>query len=200
LKTHIDIVRDFDIHLLLELQDMAQKMRFLLLEDRRFTEDKSIVEEQYEHGLYKIANWAHLVTVAPQTGSRVIQGLRQVGLQMGRGALLHSDFHSTSALLQESIQDQYVDLAREFSDYIVGFVSPQKLTDQPYFVHMSPRISFISNAIHNPLPTNTPEQAIIEADSDVMIVGEPILYSTEPVKAAEMYRKAGWDAYQNKIS
>src|SRR5690606_19882198 len=63
LKTHIDIILDFDAdETILKLKDIATKHNFLLMEDRKFADIGNTQELQFAYGTFKISNWADLVT------------------------------------------------------------------------------------------------------------------------------------------
>src|SRR5690606_34778504 len=63
LKTHIDIITDFDPDTtILPLKDLAAKHNFLLMEDRKFADIGNTQELQFSYGIYKISNWADFVT------------------------------------------------------------------------------------------------------------------------------------------
>ncbi|MBC7555848.1 MAG: orotate phosphoribosyltransferase, partial [Chryseobacterium sp.] len=63
LKTHIDILIDFDFdETILPLKELAKKYNFLLLEDRKFADIGNTQELQFSNGIYKISSWADLVT------------------------------------------------------------------------------------------------------------------------------------------
>lgn len=46
---------------------------------------------------------------------------------------------------------------------------------------------------------STPEQVIHNKGSDVIIVGRGILEAPDRLKAAESYRKSGWEAYTKRL-
>lgn len=45
----------------------------------------------------------------------------------------------------------------------------------------------------------TPEEVVCNKGSDVIIVGRGILGAPDRLKAAESYRKSGWEAYAKRL-
>ena len=62
LKTHMDILMDFEPQIPLTLKELAEKHDFLLFEDRKLADIGKTVEEQMR-GPFQIGSWADLVTV-----------------------------------------------------------------------------------------------------------------------------------------
>lgn len=46
---------------------------------------------------------------------------------------------------------------------------------------------------------STPEEVLCNKGSDVIIVGRGILEAPDRLKAAESYRKSGWEAYTKRL-
>ena len=81
LKTHIDILLDFDAdQTILPLKDLAQKYNFLIMEDRKFADIGNTQELQFAYGTYKISNWADLVTAQVIAGYESLDCFRNVGV------------------------------------------------------------------------------------------------------------------------
>lgn len=199
LKTHIDIIEDFDNDLLLQLQELAEEERFLILEDRKFADIGNTVLHQYEGGIYNIARWAHLATVHSVPGPGVIEGLRKIGLDIGRGILLLAEMSSSGSLAKGSYTEETLEMARRYSDFVIGFIAQRKLTDEPFFIHMTPGVSFADSGDSLGQQYNSPEYVIAEKGSDLIIVGRGIIHAEDPAAAAKQYQEAGWRAYERRI-
>jgi orotidine 5'-phosphate decarboxylase subfamily 1 len=194
LKTHIDILTDFSNEAIEQLVQLAQKHQFLIFEDRKFADIGNTVKQQYRDGIYKIASWSHLTNAHIVPGPGIIEGLKEVGLPLGRGLLLLAQMSSQGSLATGNYTEAAVKMAEMHSDFVIGFISQQKLVDDPRFIHMTPGVN-LSKA-GDPLGQNyhTPEIVIGKNESDVIIVGRGILEAQDPLKEALIYQKAGWDA------
>lgn len=78
LKTHIDIVDDFDHAKVAQLVELSRRHNFLIFEDRKFADIGNTVKSQYTQGVYKISSWAHIVNSHSICGSASLKGFKTV--------------------------------------------------------------------------------------------------------------------------
>lgn len=196
LKTHIDILTDFTPGLIKNLRELARAHRFLLFEDRKFADIGHTVKLQYQEGIYRIADWADIINAHSLPGPGIVQGLAESGQSEPRGVLLLAGMSSNGNLFSEQYTQQTLQMAEQFPETVMGFVSQHRISPDPRWIHFMPGIQFVEKGDALGQRYTTPKQAILECQADVIIVGRGILHAKNPLDAAKAYREAGWEARQ----
>lgn len=200
LKTHIDIIGDFDAQLPAKLRAAADKHQFLLFEDRKFADIGNTVLQQYQGGVYRISDWAHITNAHPLPGPGIIEGLKKVGLPKGNALLLLAQLSSAGSLIDRAYTEATVEMALRYPDFVIGFICQERLTEEPSLIHMTPGVQLASKGDALGQQYNTPHHAIVEKESDIAIVGRGVFQHSNPKQAAAEYREAAWDAYQQRLA
>lgn len=194
LKTHIDIVANFNDDLVNTLVELKEKHDFLIFEDRKFADIGNTVQLQYSQGVYKIVDWADITNAHVVPGPGIIEGLQDVGLEKGRALLLLAEMSSEGNLATGEYTTAAVKMAEEYSDFVIGFIGMKQLSDDPKFITMTPGVKLGGGGDSLKQQYNTPGSAV-SGGSDVIIVGRGIYEAADPITEAKSYRKAGWEAY-----
>ncbi|MCP5469626.1 MAG: orotidine-5'-phosphate decarboxylase [Chlamydiales bacterium] len=192
LKTHIDIVTDFTPDLPHRLRELAEKHNFLLFEDRKFADIGNTVKWQYRDGIYRIADWADITNAHLTPGPGIVEGLKSVGLERGRALLLLAEMSSKGSLTHPK---EAMKWAEEHAEFIIGFICTHKLHSD--FIHFTPGVKLGEGGDAFGQQYLTPERAIKERGTDVIIVGRGIYGSDDPKSIAQKYREIGWEAYSS---
>lgn len=199
LKTHIDIIEDFTPQLITELSAIAQQHNFLIFEDRKFADIGNTVKYQYARGIYHIVDWAHMVNAHTISGAGIIEALKSEGLPRGRGLILLAEMSSAGNLAYGTYTEKTIKMAEAHSDLVIGFITTKKLDTKPYFINFTPGINLEITADSLKQQYVTPETAILERGTDIIIVGRGIYRATNPLAMTRKYREEGWKAYHTLL-
>lgn len=211
LKTHIDVLSTFSPEITKRLMELAKKHNFLIFEDRKFADIGNTVKLQYAEGIYRIADWANIVNIHIVPGPGVIQGIGSVINErkdgMPRGILILAQMSSEGTLAYGDYTKKAVEMADANKDVVAGYIGNggdtgqlKELASMNFAGHviMTPGIQIQSKKDDLGQRYTSPEEAIL-AGSDCIIVGRGIYKAEDPVATARAYRKAGWDAYIQRI-
>jgi len=199
LKTHMDIITDFDWDLIIQLKQLATTHKFLIIEDRKFADIGSVVQLQCRDGMYKCAQWADLVTVHAVCGLESIKALEMVADDPNatlRGILLISQLSCKGNLIDSNYRNQAIAMAQD-SNFVIGLIAQESCGD-PTLLTFTPGISMSQKGDSLGQQYNSPEHAIHHNGTDLIIVGRAIYNAADPATATQEYRKIAWDAYKNR--
>ena len=203
LKLHVDLITDFSPLLIKQLQELAEQHQFFILEDRKFADIGHITAQQYTGGIYQIAKWADLVTVHSLPGPGIIEGLRKAAQKVtnayDRGCLLLAEMSSSHNLLTNDYTNSTLELAKQYPDFVVGFIAQKRWLSEPDFLYFTPGISVSASSDTLGQSYSDPRVAIVERGSDVIIVGRSITEASSPKRAAQDLRKHAWNAYKSRL-
>jgi orotidine 5'-phosphate decarboxylase subfamily 1 len=199
LKTHIDIVEDFTPELTYKLTQLAIKHNFLIFEDRKFADIGNTVKSQYQKGIYHIADWAHMVNAHSLPGSGIVSGLAEIGLPKQRGLLLLAEMSSANNFFEPNYTQKTVTMAEQFPEFVMGFIAQRKLSSHPGWIYLTPGVQLAEKNDALGQQYITPQAALIQNQTDIIIVGRGILHAPDPLLAAQQYRAFGWEAYQDSL-
>ncbi len=195
LKTHIDIIADFDQDLIIQLKKIAEHYHFLIFEDRKFADIGSTVQHQYQGGIYHIAEWADIINAHTVPGPGIIAGLKSIGLPLQRGLLLLAEMSSSGNLAQGAYTEATLAMAQQNKDFVIGFIAQHKLLPDPDFIYLTPGVNLQQPGDALGQQYLDPTTVILNHGSDIIIVGRAIYQSAEPVAVAKKYRELSWQAY-----
>lgn len=191
LKTHIDILNDFDAdQTILPLKDLATKYNFLLMEDRKFADIGNTQELQFAYGTYKISNWADLVTAQVIAGYDSLECFRNVGVVAILG------MSSKGTLTDSHYREEATKIALSHPN-VFGGVAQNKIPNE--LLLFTPGINLAESGDGKGQQYNTPHHAFTQLETDFMIVGRGIYKSDDAEKSALNYKIAGWNAYQESL-
>lgn len=191
LKTHMDIVSDFDYAATIsQLKSIAQKHNFLLMEDRKFADIGNTQELQFTEGIYRISEWADFVT------AQVIGGYESLNCFSNVGVVAIIGMSSRGTLTNDEYRNEAAKIALSHPN-VMGGVSQNALPQE--LLLFTPGVSLQDKGDGKGQQYNTPEHVFENLHSDFMIVGRGLYKAEEPDKAAELYKTSGWNAYLKSL-
>ncbi len=199
LKIHCDAIDDYDKEFPVRLRALAQKHDFLIWEDRKFADIGAITLKQYTGGIFRIADWADMVTVHSIAGDGTIQALKSTEKTKDAAFLLLAQMSSANTLAQGDYTTKTVELALQHPNNVIGVICREKLSDSPGLLHFTPGVQMAEGGDAFGQQYLTPDRVINELGSDIIIVGRGILQAKDPLAEAQRYQKAGWDAYSKRV-
>lgn len=215
-KTHVDIIDDFESTLIDRLKELSSRHDFVIFEDRKFADIGNTVAMQYSSGVYKIAGWSHITNAHPVPGPSIITGLSSVGLPLGRGLLLLAEMSTRGNLATGAYTEQAVQMARAHRDFVIGFVAQQRMDgvgatakdagEDEDFLILTPGVGLDSRGDTMGQQYRTPREVVFESGCDVIIVGRGVYGKGNGVdtafvqEQAERYKREGWAAYEERIA
>jgi len=194
LKTHIDTMEDFSDDVIADLLRLAKEHNFMIFEDRKFADIGNTVKMQYGKGIHHIADWADFTNAHIVPGPGVIEGLREVGLPLGRGLLLLAEMSSAGSLAVGEYTNTAYEWAQKYNDFVCGFIGKGNAAVPKSMIVMTPGINLENGGDALGQQYQTPQHAI-ETGTDVIIVGRGIYTADDPKVAAQQYPQAGWESY-----
>lgn len=198
LKTHIDIIDDFTPQLIKQLRSVADRKNFLLFEDRKYADIGHTTQLQFTQGIFAPAKWADLVTVHALPGPGILEAISQSCIDHKCGALLLLEMSTHENLLTPAYCTLAHDIAARFPDIITGIIAQKSIPDSPWLT-LTPGIKMQVGKDATGQRYNTPETAIIENGTDIIIVGRGITQAPNIVESANQFQVKGWQLYQQRL-
>ena len=191
LKTHIDIIKDFDHDkTILPLVDLARKHNFLLMEDRKFADIGSTQELQFSKGVYQISKWADMVTSHLIAGKKSLECFKNVGVIAILG------MSSQGTLTDAHYQEEGLKIVEEQPN-IMGCVAQRKINKETLL--FTPGVSLEQSGDDKGQQYNTPDHVFHTLHTDFIIVGRGVYQAEDAEKSSKNYREIGWEAYEKSL-
>ncbi len=205
-KTHIDILNDFNGSFVPRLVNLAKKKNFLIFEDRKFADIGNTVRKQFTEGVYKIADWANFITIHSLPGEGILSGLFEETNSNCSGFMLAA-MSAKGNLISDSYTRHTIDMGKKYSKWISGFIGFAKTIDDlkklktkipDDMLLLMPGVNLESKSDKMGQQYVTVQSAIA-GGADLIIVGRGIITADDPKAKASLYRETAWQALiQNK--
>ncbi len=198
LKTHVDILTDFNEQFVINLQEYARRYNFLIFEDRKFADIGNTVRKQYRSGIYRIAGWSDTVTVHGIPGEGILQGLFE-GLE-GKAGFLLAKMSSKGNLMNETYTRKILAMGQTHAKYVSGYIGyGQSVAEIRRLKNKIPKGQLLLmpgiklQAGKDSLGQQyTGVTEAIEGGADLIIVGRGIIAQNDVKKAVKEYQSASY--------
>ncbi len=198
LKTHGDIVHQFDANTAAELLRLATEHQFLIFEDRKIADVPHIATLQAIRGSHWISNWAHFISVHGIAGEGPLKALSEC-LSKECGILLVAQMSSAGNLITKAYTNKVVRMGKRYPSLVAGFIAQELVSNDAGHIHMTPGVALCRHTSTDGQQYLSPQQVIRDNGSDVIIVGRAIYESQNQLAAAQTFRRLGWNAYLERI-
>lgn len=199
LKTHIDILEDFDKSLIDILNKLKKQYNFLILEDRKFSDIGKTFYNQLFRGIYRINEWADIITIHGISSDGMLKyldtSILNSEMKMSKitripKILIVAEMSSLNNIIDTSYTNTCYKIAVKYSHLVLGFICQHKFVDDENYLFLTPGIKLNSlNKNHsvNDQNYNTPSLAFNNG-IDVIIVGSGIYNCEDPLMIIEKYK------------
>lgn len=174
----------------------------MLFEDRKFADIGSTVAHQYESGIYRIVEWADIVTVHAIPGPGIITGLKSVtkDTMQPRAILLLAEMSSQGNLCNADYARATIAMAEEHKDFVLGFISQRRTRETGAdFLIFTPGVSLTTTADALGQQYNSPANVVAQG-TDIIIVGRGIYKAKDVLAETIRYKEAGYNALVSRTA
>ena len=201
LKTHVDLVDDWNPEAWTRFCKAAHEANLLIFEDRKFADIGKISRSQMA-GIYDVRSWSDLVTAHLISGPDIVDGLQAAWTDVGRagGVLLLAQMSSRGNLLHPAYTTEVVGKGTAHNG-VFGFIGngsrPEELQQLRSAVGeekmiWTPGVNLEVGDGEMGQLYGDPTEAVL-AGSDCIIVGSGIHKASDPGASAKAYAAASWN-------
>jgi orotidine 5'-phosphate decarboxylase subfamily 1/orotate phosphoribosyltransferase len=201
LKTHVDILNDFNPEFILKLNNYSKDYDFMVFEDRKFADIGNTVKHQYLNGIYRIKDWSDFVTVHAISGEGIMQGLF-TGVK-NRSSFLLAKMSSKGNLMNDTYTRNVFDIGEKYAEVVSGYICHSTNKKELKLLKnkipngqlmLTPGVNLVQGNDATGQQYITVEDAI-ESGADCIIVGRDIIAAENPREKAKEYRERAWKCY-----
>lgn len=200
-KTHVDILNDYNGSFVPRLLNLAKEKNFLIFEDRKFADIGNTVRKQFTEGAYKISGWADFVTVHSLPGEGILTGLFD-GTNANCAGFMLAAMSAKGNLISDTYTRNTIEMGKKNSKWVSGFIGFAKTVDDlkklkakipDDMLLLMPGVNLESKGDKMGQQYVTVQSAI-EGGADLIIVGRGIIAADNPAEKAKIYREEAWQA------
>ena len=204
-KTHVDILEDYSFVFVERLKEMADKLDFMVFEDRKFADIGNTVRKQYRDGVYKISDWSDFITVHGLPGPGILDGLFDELEEPGSSFLL-AKMSAAGNLFSDNYSRQVMEMGQNYPQWVSGFIGFAESREEIMILRnkipsgmllLMPGVNLLKNEDNLGQRYVTVEEAV-SGGADLIIVGRGIYEAEDPVLTAMRYKDIAWNSLSNR--
>ena len=184
LKTHIDILEDYDPSVNKKLNKLKQKYNFVIFEDRKFSDIGKTFDRQL-NGFYKISEFADIITIHGICAEGMLNYIETNKCIIPK-ILIVSQMSSSGNIIDTNYTVNCYNIAKKYSKHVIGFISQTKFVNDDKFLFLTPGVRLIETKKDDQI-YNTPDTAF-KKGSDIIIVGSGIYSLKYPLELINKFK------------
>lgn len=196
IKLHCDIIDDFDMDFIENINRICKENKILIFEDRKFADIGYIFKKQFQGGNHKISSWVNLITVHSLVGDGTIKEFGKIKKE-NQGILLIANMSNKNNNFDEKYKKSTIKLANKNKENVIGFICQNKVCDDT-FLHFIPGVNINAKNDNSDQRYITPKIAI-NRGADIIIVGRGIISQKNVLESCILYKNICWDLYKNLL-
>jgi uridine monophosphate synthetase len=187
-KLHVDIIKDFSFEFIQQLRALANEQRFLIIEDRKFADIGNTQLLQLTEGIYRIAEWADIITIHLISGEAALKALQEWKSDKKPALLPVIEMSSAGALTDKSYIERCKEMMKKYPE-VIGAVCQQTSLEMP-LLKCTPGVNLETASDGKGQQYNTPMHVLQQLRSDFLIVGRGLYTHADPAQEAMRYVEA----------
>ena len=191
LKTHVDIICDFDNTFIERINHMKKQHNFLVIEDQKYSDIAVIVQKKYTNSIYKVKEWADIITIHGTVGDDSIKILAEQNINM----LLIAQLSTSNNLITKDYTDKIIEIAKQ--NNVLGFIAQHKISTHK-FLYFTPGVNIDNSYDHYGQVWSNPD-ALAKTGTQFFIIGRGISNAIDPIDKVKEYQTLCWNATQHNF-
>jgi uridine monophosphate synthetase len=184
-KLHVDIIHDFSTGFIQQLRTLADEHQFLIIEDRKFADIGNTQLLQLTQGIYRIADWADIITIHLISGEAALKALQEWSAPKKPALLPVIEMSSTGALTDSSYIERCQEMMKKYPEVIGAVCQQTQLKGD--LLKFTPGVNIDSSGDGKGQQYNTPTHVLQQLRSDFLIIGRGLYQSNQPEQEAWRY-------------
>jgi uridine monophosphate synthetase len=194
LKIHCDIIDGFNYEKGMLLKKLSREKNFLIFEDRKFNDISSIFMKQYTGGIYKISEWADIISINTKVDG-IFHAFSEFNKSTGynKAIIPIVDMSNETKINSLWSRNSIYSMSVNYTNDVLGVVTQTRSdfmgNDDIFYLTPGVHLDKTEEADQN---YRTPQIALNKDRCDIIIVGRGIYQSDTPIKTADLYRYLSW--------